>query len=110
MRAARRQFAAGRADLDQPRPDLALKGTGVIDVAMLQTLARREDIADVTASYGLVIVDECHRSIYGSWQTALTHFDALQLGLTATPVRTDGRGLGEAFDELVQGPDRKSVV
>jgi len=29
--------------------------------------------------------DECHRSIYGSWQTALTHFDAFHIGLTATP-------------------------
>ncbi|MCK5641376.1 MAG: restriction endonuclease subunit R, partial [Gammaproteobacteria bacterium] len=29
--------------------------------------------------------DECHRSIYGAWQTALTHFDALHIGLTATP-------------------------
>lgn len=30
-------------------------------------------------------MDECHRSIYGSWQTALSHFDALHVGLTATP-------------------------
>ncbi|MGD9160125.1 MAG: type I restriction-modification enzyme R subunit C-terminal domain-containing protein [Desulfobacteraceae bacterium] len=33
----------------------------------------------------MVIADECHRSIYGAWQTSLTHFDALHIGLTATP-------------------------
>jgi hypothetical protein len=33
---------------------------GTVDVATLQTLARREDIADITAGYGLVVVDECH--------------------------------------------------
>lgn len=36
------------------------KRGGVIDVAMLQTLARRDDVASFTAGYGLVIVDECH--------------------------------------------------
>lgn len=35
--------------------------------------------------YDLVICDESHRSIYGAWQLALTHFDAIQIGLTATP-------------------------
>jgi len=35
--------------------------------------------------FDVVIADECHRSIYGAWQTALTHFDALHIGLTATP-------------------------
>ena len=35
--------------------------------------------------FDVVVADECHRSIYGAWQTALTHFDALHIGLTATP-------------------------
>ena len=38
----------------------ASKTTGVIDVATLQTLARRDDVAELTAGYGLVVVDECH--------------------------------------------------
>ena len=32
----------------------------IVDVAMIQSLARRDDIAELTAGYGLVIVDECH--------------------------------------------------
>ena len=36
------------------------KTTGVIDIATLQTLSRREDLRELTAGYGLVVVDECH--------------------------------------------------
>ena len=36
--------------------------------------------------FQLIIVDECHRSIYGKWQSVLKYFkDAKILGLTATP-------------------------
>jgi TOTE conflict system primase-like protein/type III restriction/modification enzyme restriction subunit len=33
---------------------------GVIDIITLQTLARRDNIAELTAGYGLVVADECH--------------------------------------------------
>ena len=36
-------------------------------------------------SYDVVIVDECHRSIYGVWRQVLEYFDAFLIGLTATP-------------------------
>ncbi|MBO0840963.1 MAG: DEAD/DEAH box helicase family protein, partial [Sciscionella sp.] len=36
--------------------------------------------------FDLVIVDECHRSIYGRWRAVLEYFDAHLVGLTATPV------------------------
>jgi len=55
-----------------------------ITVCLLQTMISR--YTDFTSGYfDVVIADECHRSIYGAWQTALTHFDALHIGLTATP-------------------------
>lgn len=55
-----------------------------ITVCLLQTMIGRYQ--EFTSGYfDVVIADECHRSIYGSWQTALTHFDAVQIGLTATP-------------------------
>ena len=42
-------------------------------------------------SYDLIIVDECHRSIYGVWRQVLEYFDAFLVGLTATPsVQTAG--------------------
>ena len=43
------QLGGGRAKL-----------RGTVDVVTLQTLARRDDVADLTAGYGLVVADECH--------------------------------------------------
>ncbi|MFJ3807902.1 DEAD/DEAH box helicase family protein [Streptomyces sp. NPDC090073] len=37
-------------------------------------------------SFDLIIIDECHRSIYGKWRSVIEYFDAHLLGLTATPV------------------------
>jgi type I restriction enzyme R subunit len=55
-----------------------------ITVCLLQTMISR--YTEFTSGYfDVVIADECHRSIYGSWQIALTHFDAFHIGLTATP-------------------------
>ena len=36
-------------------------------------------------TFDAVIVDECHRSIYGVWRQVLEYFDAFVVGLTATP-------------------------
>jgi type I restriction enzyme R subunit len=36
-------------------------------------------------TFDIVIVDECHRSIYGAWRQVLEYFDAFTIGLTATP-------------------------
>jgi len=55
-----------------------------ITVCLLQTMISR--YTEYTSGYfDVVIADECHRSIYGAWQTTLTHFDAFHIGLTATP-------------------------
>ncbi|MDQ2883110.1 MAG: DEAD/DEAH box helicase family protein [Actinomycetota bacterium] len=37
-------------------------------------------------TFDLIIIDECHRSIYGKWRAVLEYFDAHLVGLTATPV------------------------
>jgi len=55
-----------------------------ITVCLLQTMVSR--YPDFTSGYfDVVVMDECHRSIYGAWQAALSHFDAMHIGLTATP-------------------------
>lgn len=55
-----------------------------ITVCLLQTMIGR--YMELTSGYfDVVVADEYHRSIYCAWQTALTHFDALHVGLTATP-------------------------
>jgi len=37
-------------------------------------------------AFDFIVVDECHRSIYGKWRAVLEYFDAHLIGLTATPV------------------------
>ena len=55
-----------------------------ITVCLLQTMINH--VHEYTSGYfDVVIMDESHRSIYGAWQAALTRFDALHIGLTATP-------------------------
>ncbi|SDY89122.1 hypothetical protein SAMN05661080_04929 [Modestobacter sp. DSM 44400] len=66
------------------------KTTGIVDVATLQTLARAEDVAQLTAGYGLVVVDECHHVPAAAFEHAVQQIPARRwLGLTATPYRRD---------------------
>jgi superfamily II DNA or RNA helicase len=65
--------------------------TGIVDVAMVQSLARRDDIGDISSGYGLVIVDECHHVPAVTFERAVRDIPAKRwLGLTATPYRRDG--------------------
>lgn len=36
--------------------------------------------------FDFIVIDECHRSIYGTWRPVLEYFDAHIVGLTATPI------------------------
>ncbi len=38
-------------------------------------------------AFDVVIIDECHRSIYGVWRQVIEYFDALLVGMTATPAK-----------------------
>lgn len=67
------------------------KLTGIVDVATLQTLARRDGVAELLAGYGLVVVDECHHVPAAAFESAVRTVPARYwLGLTATPYRRDG--------------------
>ncbi|MEZ5085909.1 MAG: DEAD/DEAH box helicase family protein [Tessaracoccus sp.] len=69
------------------------KLTGVVDVAMLPSLARRDDIAALTNGYGQIIVDECHHLGAAAYDHSVKPVAAhYWLGLTATPARRDGLG------------------
>ncbi|MEP7025780.1 MAG: DEAD/DEAH box helicase family protein, partial [Actinomycetota bacterium] len=80
---------------------------GIVDIAMLQTLARRADVAALTAGYGLVIADECHHVPAAAFEHAVRQIPARRwLGLTATPYRRD------QLDDLIAlqvGPVRHTI-
>jgi superfamily II DNA or RNA helicase len=67
------------------------KPTGLIDVAVIQSLNRKHVVDDLVAGYGQVIVDECHHLSAFSFEQVLRQAKARYvLGLTATPMRKDG--------------------
>jgi superfamily II DNA or RNA helicase len=69
-----------------------------VQVASIQTLIRRDK-----PEADLIIIDECHLSVSASFKEILAHYpNATVIGLTATPVRLDGRGLGEIYGDIVQ--------
>ncbi len=81
--------------------------TGRIDVAMIQSLVRRESVADLVAGYGQVIVDECHHLPATSFERVLASTKARYVtGLTATPQRRDGR---HPITKMQLGPVRFTV-
>jgi superfamily II DNA or RNA helicase len=68
-----------------------IKRTGLIDVAVIQSLQRKGDVEDFVADYGHVIVDECHHLSAVTFERVLRQVKAKYvLGLTATPIRKDG--------------------
>lgn len=77
-----------------------------VQVASVQTLVNR---LTKLPTPDLIIVDECHHANAGSWRKIIAAYpNALVLGVTATPVRGDGTGLGVQsggiFEDLVEGP------
>jgi DNA repair protein RadD len=57
------------------------------------------------------VVDEAHHTTAGTWAKVIAHFHAAKLlGVTATPIRGDGRGLGEHYQAMVQGPTAQQLT
>jgi superfamily II DNA or RNA helicase len=82
-------------------------GNGRLDVAMIQSLVRRGNVEDVVASYGFVVVDECHHLPAVSFERVLAEAKArYAVGLTATPQRRDGL---HPIIEMQLGPVRFAV-
>jgi superfamily II DNA or RNA helicase len=82
------------------------KPGGVIDIAMIQSLARRDDPA-VFDNYGLVVVDECHHIPAVSFSACVQKARTRRwLGLTATPYRRDKL---EALIAFQCGPTRHEI-
>ena len=83
-----------------------------VQVASVQTVVNR---LDKIHAPDLIIVDEAHYALAGTWKKIIGAFpNARVLGVTATPCRGDGTGLGvEAggvFDDLVMGPQIAELI
>lgn len=83
-----------------PKPD------ALIQLASIQSLARR-----ALPPADLVIWDEAHRSGAESYQRIQAAYPfAVHIGLTATPYRGDGKGLGHAFDAIALAPGIPDLI
>lgn len=73
-----------------------------VQIAGIGTLARR---LPRYRAPSLIVWDECHHIAAKSWGTVFKSFpSAYHIGLTATPERLDGQGLGAYFQRMIEGP------
>lgn len=80
----------------------------LVQIASVQTIARR---ALRYAQPRLIVWDEVHHVASRSWAELFGSFrDAFHIGLTATPERLDGQGLGTFFKEMIHGPSVQSLI
>ncbi len=73
-----------------------------IQVCSIDTLRRR---MHKLPQFDFLIVDECQHAAARTWLQVLAHYpNAHVVGLSATPLRLDGKGLGDIFQSMVCGP------
>ena len=78
-----------------------------VKIASVQTLVRRRE----NYKFNLYIIDEGHHAVAGSYKKIIDDDpDASVLLVTATPMRMDGRGLGEVAQELITGPSVRELM
>ena len=79
-----------------------------VHVATIQTLRNR-----TLPQKDLVFVDECHLARAASWETVISHYrtaGSKVIGLSATPTRLDGKGLGKLFQKIVECPSIEELT
>lgn len=73
-----------------------------VQICSIQSLKRRYEHM---SKPGLIIYDECHHLAAKNWEFIFNQItEAFHIGLTATPQRLDGKGLGKYFQAMVKGP------
>ena len=97
-----------RQELKQQHEEL-FQNLGISNarVAMILTEANRLGEYDTPA---LIVADEAHLSRSNSWMKVIEHYNTWTVGFTATPVRLDGKPLGDIFDKLIEGVDVKWLI
>lgn len=79
-----------------------------VQIGSVQTVARR---LSRIPSPDFIIIDEAHHATAGTWKKIMEAFpQAMTLGVTATPARLDGKGLGDIFQSLVMGPSVDELI
>jgi superfamily II DNA or RNA helicase len=78
-----------------------------IKIGMILSVGNRLDQYDPQ----FIVADECNFSLAKSWRKVIEHYDnAWTLGLSATPIRLDGKALGDIYDDIVEGVDAQWLI
>jgi superfamily II DNA or RNA helicase len=88
-------------------------GAADVQVASIDTLRARCITTEKVPfpDSDIVVVDEAHRSLAPTYITLINHYgDRVVIGLTATPIRGDGKGLGHIYDYMVQCPSIQELT
>ena len=97
-----------RQELKEQHEELFRKlGIENVRVAMIMTEANR---LGEYPKPSLIVADEAHLSRSNSWMKVIRHYDTWTVGLTATPVRLDGKPLGDVFDTMIEGVGVKWLI
>lgn len=81
----------------------------LIQVASVQTLVRR---LELVKRPDLIITDEAHHTTEkNTWGRVHNYWSSVpNIGFSATPERLDGVGLGDCYDEIIEGPTLRTLV
>jgi len=100
------QFGVDHGFIAARRP---VDPTKLVQVCGVHTLKNRA--ARIAWKSDLIVCDEAHHATAGSWAQILNAYpDARVLGVTATPERLDGAGLGNVFNVMVRGPEIADLI
>ena len=76
-----------------------------VQVASIQTLIKRHHLLPPP---NMIVIDESHRAVSPSYKKLIeTYIKSSLLGVTASPCRTNGEGLGSVFEHMTIGPSER---
>ena len=97
-----------RQELKQQHEELFRK-LGISNARVAMILTEANHLGEY-AKPTIIVTDEAHLSRSNSWMKVIEHYNTWTVGFTATPVRLDGKPLGDIFDTLIEGVDVKWLI
>lgn len=97
-----------RKELKQQHEQL-FRDLGVTNARVVMILTEANRLGQYPKP-SLLILDEAHLSRSRSWEKVIYYYNTYTVGFTATPIRLDGKSLGDTYDALIQGVDTRWLI
>lgn len=103
-----RAFADAGINVGMVAQGYAMQPTKPAQVVLIDSLPKRMHLLPPPR---VLIPDEAHHSVAKKWAAVVDAYPkAWSIGLTATPERLDGKGLGAHFDRIIEGPKMRWLI